>query len=44
MMEMLTAKKQSELAEQYIESLKAEANIVYPPGKEPNVGNPALLR
>ncbi len=44
LMEMLTAKKQSELAEQYIESLKAEANIVYPPGKEPNVGNPALLR
>jgi peptidyl-prolyl cis-trans isomerase C len=33
---MLTAKRQGELAEQYIESLKAEANIVYPPGKEPN--------
>lgn len=30
----LTQKKQSELAEEYIESLKAEANIVYPPGKE----------
>jgi len=39
---MLTAKRQGELAEQYIESLKAEANIVYPPGKEPNVGNPDL--
>ena len=39
---MLTAKKQGELAEQYIESLKAKANIVYPPGKEPNVGNPDL--
>ena len=44
LMAMLTAKKQSELAEQYIESLKAEANIVYPPGKEPNVGNPGLPR
>jgi len=44
LMAMLTAKKQSELAEQYIESLKAEANIVYPPGKEPNVGNLGLPR
>jgi peptidyl-prolyl cis-trans isomerase C len=34
----LTQKKQSELAEKYIESLKAEANIVYPPGKEPASG------
>ena len=41
---MLTAKKQSGLAKQYIESLKAEASIVYPPGKEPNVGNPGLPR
>ncbi len=31
----LTQKKQSEFANKYIESLKAEANIVYPPGKEP---------
>jgi peptidyl-prolyl cis-trans isomerase C len=44
LMAMLTAKKQGELAEQYIESLKAEANIVYPPGKEPNVSNPDLPR
>ena len=29
----LTQKKQSELAEEYIESLKAKANIVYPPGE-----------
>jgi peptidyl-prolyl cis-trans isomerase C len=38
----LTQKKQSELAEEYIESLKAKANIVYPPGKEPpsDVNNP----
>jgi peptidyl-prolyl cis-trans isomerase C len=34
----LTQKKQSELAEKYIESLKAEANIVYPSGKEPASG------
>ena len=31
----LTQKKQSELIIKYIDSLKAEANIVYPPGKEP---------
>ncbi len=31
----LTRKKQSELTKKYFESLKAEANIVYPPGKEP---------
>jgi peptidyl-prolyl cis-trans isomerase C len=30
----LTQKKQSELADEYIESLKAKATIVYPPGKE----------
>jgi len=38
----LTQKKQSELAEEYIESLKAKANIVYPAGKEPTtkVNNP----
>lgn len=34
----LTQKKRSELAEEYIESLKAKANIVYPPGKEPPTG------
>jgi len=31
----LTQQKQSELDNKYVESLKAEANIVYPPGKEP---------
>jgi peptidyl-prolyl cis-trans isomerase C len=39
---MLTGQRQAKLAEQYIESLKAEANIVYPPGKEPNVSSPDL--
>jgi len=37
----LTRKKQSELANNYIESLKAAANIVYPPGKEPAPPTPA---
>jgi len=32
---MLTQNKQAELAKEYIESLKAEAKIVYPAGKEP---------
>lgn len=32
----LTKKKQSELAEEYIQSLKANAKIVYPTGKEPS--------
>jgi len=38
----LTQQKQSELADEYIESLKAKANIVYPAGKEPtpDVNNP----
>ena len=33
--EKLENDKKGEIAKQYIESLKAEANIVYPPGKEP---------
>jgi peptidyl-prolyl cis-trans isomerase C len=33
---LLTQTKQADLAEEYIASLKANANIVYPPGKEPN--------
>ncbi|HUU19545.1 MAG TPA: peptidylprolyl isomerase [Sedimentisphaerales bacterium] len=37
----LTQQKQSELANKYIESLKAAANIVYPPGKEPAPPAPA---
>ena len=34
--EMLTQTKKADFAEEYIKSLKANANIVYPPGKEPN--------
>jgi peptidyl-prolyl cis-trans isomerase C len=33
---LLTQTKQADLAEEYITSLKANAKIVYPPGKEPN--------
>jgi peptidyl-prolyl cis-trans isomerase C len=36
----LTQTKQDEFAEKYIESLKADANIIYPPGKEPNALSP----
>jgi len=32
----LKQNKQIELANEYIKSLKAQANIVYPPGKDPN--------
>lgn len=32
---MLTERKQSELAEEYIQSLKAQANIVYPSNEQP---------
>jgi len=38
----LTLQKQSEIANEYIESLKSKANIVYPPGKEPKPDSPAL--
>jgi peptidyl-prolyl cis-trans isomerase C len=31
----LTQKQQTEFTKKYVESLKVEANIVYPPGKEP---------
>ncbi len=37
----LKLKKQSELANEYIKSLKEKANIVYPPGKEPKPDSPA---
>jgi len=43
-LKLLTQTRQAELAKEYIESLKAQANIVYPPGEEPNVGKPGLPR
>jgi len=36
--QQLTEKKKSDIAEEYIESLKAQANIVYPTSKEPTSG------
>lgn len=35
LMQQLKQEKQAEFANEFIESLKAQANIVYPPGKEP---------
>jgi peptidyl-prolyl cis-trans isomerase C len=43
-LKLLTQTRQAELAKEYIELLKAQANIVYPPGEEPNVGKPGLPR
>ncbi|MGA1978991.1 MAG: peptidylprolyl isomerase [Sedimentisphaerales bacterium] len=40
---MLTQTKQAEFAEKYVESLKADAKIVYPPGKEPNAPAASLV-
>ena len=42
-MKLLTQPKQAELAEEYIKSLKADAKIIYPAGKEPNApASPAI--
>jgi len=41
-LKMLKQRKQSELFKEYIESLKAKANIVYPPGKEPRAVRPSV--
>jgi hypothetical protein len=38
-MERLAQPKEAEVAEKYIDSLKAAAKIVYPPGKEPKEPN-----
>ncbi|UCG50311.1 MAG: peptidyl-prolyl cis-trans isomerase [Phycisphaerales bacterium] len=38
--EELTQRKKSEFAKEYIESLRAKADIVYPPGKEPAMSMP----
>jgi hypothetical protein len=37
---MLTQNKQADFAEGYVASLKADAKIVYPPGKEPPATTP----
>ena len=47
--EWLTRNKQNSLTKKYIESLKATADIVYPPGKEPKAepvppSSPRMIR
>jgi peptidyl-prolyl cis-trans isomerase C len=44
-MKQLTQTKQADFAREYIESLKTDAKIVYPPGKEPNApaAGPAIM-
>ena len=38
----LTRKRREEIAKEYIDSLKAKAKFVYPPGKEPKVKRPLV--
>jgi peptidyl-prolyl cis-trans isomerase C len=42
--EMLAQTQKADFAEKYIESLKADAKIIYPPGKEPNAPAAGPLR
>ncbi len=42
LIEKLIRNKKAEITEQYIQSLKKEANIIYPPGKEPQSDTMAL--
>jgi peptidyl-prolyl cis-trans isomerase C len=43
LIQRLKQKKQAGLINEYIDSLKAEANIVYPPGKEPKPAAPPMM-
>jgi peptidyl-prolyl cis-trans isomerase C len=43
LIQQLAQKKQAELTNKYIESLKAAASIVYPPGKEPTSSAPPSI-
>ncbi|MHC4259873.1 MAG: peptidylprolyl isomerase [Planctomycetota bacterium] len=40
----LVRRRRDEIAKEYVDSLKEEANIVYPPGKEPKVSRPPVIR
>jgi parvulin-like peptidyl-prolyl isomerase len=40
----LTRRRRDEIAKEYVDSLKEEANIVYPPGKEPKISKPPVIR
>lgn len=44
LIQQLTQKKQTEMTNKYVDSLKAAANIVYPPGKEPTTPAPPPVR
>jgi len=44
LIQQLTQKKQAEMTKKYVDSLKAAANIVYPPGKEPTTPAPQPAR
>ncbi len=41
---LLTQTKKAEYAEEYVNSLKADAKIVYPPGKEPQAPTPPVMK
>ncbi len=43
LIKQLAQKKQAEITNNYIDSLKAAANIVYPPGKEPTSSAPPMM-
>jgi peptidyl-prolyl cis-trans isomerase C len=43
LIQQLAQKKQAEMTQKYIDSLKAAANIVYPPGKEPTSSAPPMM-
>jgi len=43
LIQQLAQKKQAEMTQKYIDSLKATANIVYPPGKEPTSSAPPMM-
>ena len=43
LIQQLAQKKQAEMTNKYIDSLKAAANIVYPPGKEPASAAPPMM-
>ena len=43
LIKQLAQKKQAEMTKEYIDSLKAAASIVYPPGKEPTPSAPPMM-
>jgi peptidyl-prolyl cis-trans isomerase C len=43
LIQQLTQKKQAEMTQKYVDSLKDAAKIVYPPGKEPTPAAPPMM-